>query len=295
MNNPFDADILKLISILVSIIIIVYLFLRNKRNEDDPKCRMLHTYYISGFLIVIVVELVSYICVSNDNAANLINYISFASTLSSLLLSIVAIIYAIVSNNKGENQYAKIDSASDRISNSVEIFSTTSDNLTNDINSILSKLDELKKNVNRTNDFLLNSNTSSSENSIVTPTNNGTINVDSLIKVYINGGSFTGNLALLACVYSYETKIPVLTKHFIFEGNDNSNYVLGYIMASSALGVITIIYNDPQISVTACYPQIKDTLLQFLELYISKSKDDKIKKFNQNCLDQIKSLYSKTE
>lgn len=293
MNNLFDTDLFKLISILVSIIIIVYLFLRYKKNENDPKCRMLHTYYISGFLIVIVVELVSYICVSNDNAANLINYISFASTLSSLLLSIVAIIYAIVSNNKGENQYAKIDSASDRISKSVDLFSKTSDNLTNDINTILSKLDDLKKNVNRTNDFLLNSNTSSSENSIETQKKDGTIVVNSLIDGYINSGSFTGNLALLACAYSYETKIPVLTKNFIFDGYDSSNYVFGYIIASSALGIITVINNDPQISVTACYPQIKDTLLNFFDSYISKSKDDKIKEYNQNCLDKIKSLYDK--
>lgn len=293
MNNPFDADIFKLISILVSIIIIVYLFLRYKKTENDPKCRMLHTYYISGFLIVIVVELVSYICVSNDNAANLINYISFASTLSSLLLSIVAIIYAIVSNNKGENQYAKIDSASDRISKSVDLFSKTSDNLTNDINTILSKLDDLKKNVNRTNDFLLNSNTSSSENSIETQKKDGKIVVNSLIDGYINSGSFTGNLALLACVYSYETKIPVLTKNFIFDGYDSSNYVFGYIIASSALGVIKVINNEPEISVTACSPQIKDTLLKFFDSYISKSKDDKIREFNQNCLDKIKSFYDK--
>lgn len=64
-------------------------------------------YYISGLLIFIIIELITYVCVNNNNTDQIVDYISFASTISSLFLSVVAIIYAIVSNNQGEAQYQK--------------------------------------------------------------------------------------------------------------------------------------------------------------------------------------------
>lgn len=64
-------------------------------------------YYISGLLIFIIIELITYVCVNNDNTDQIVGYISFASTISSLFLSVVAIIYAIVSNNQGEAQYQR--------------------------------------------------------------------------------------------------------------------------------------------------------------------------------------------
>ena len=137
MEEAFwNSDILKLIAVLLAIVVIVFLFLKYKSPEQNSK---VHLYYISGLGVFIILELVTYICINNDNTTEIVNYISFASTLSSLLLSVVAIIYAIVSNNKGDVQYLKIDNASDRISMSVEKFSLMSEKLTENVNSILYK------------------------------------------------------------------------------------------------------------------------------------------------------------
>ena len=104
METILNSDILKLFVVLLAIIAIVFLFLKYRKDDERPK---IHMYYISGLCIFIILELVTYICVNNDNATDIVSYISFASTISSLFLSVVAIIYAIVSNNKGEAQYQK--------------------------------------------------------------------------------------------------------------------------------------------------------------------------------------------
>lgn len=108
------------------------------------KDKRLHLGYICGICIFLIVELATYICIQSDHSVEIVSYISFASTLSSLILSVVAIIYAIVSNNKGEVQYGKIDTTSSKIMDSVSEFSKKSEELTQGLSDVLTKLDEVK-------------------------------------------------------------------------------------------------------------------------------------------------------
>lgn len=249
METILNSDILKLFVILLAIVAIVFLFLKFRKDDEHRK---IHIYYISGLCVFIILELVTYICVNNDNAKDIVSYISFASTLSSLLLSVVAIIYAIVSNNKGDAQYQKIDRASDRISVSVDRFSGISESLSENINSILIKLDEIKNISKETRTAVTNIGTSTAQMP------SGTVDVNSLIKGYVAAGSLSGNLSLLACVYSAEKKMPFdLTMLF----GDNTPYCYGYIVASSALGIIQTIQRGYTITVTNYFPTLQEELV----------------------------------
>lgn len=63
-------------------------------------------------------------------------YISFAATLSSLILSILAIIYTMVSNSKGDTHVAKLESASSKLTSSSEVFKLQMESLKTVVNSI---------------------------------------------------------------------------------------------------------------------------------------------------------------
>lgn len=127
MNSFWTSPTFNLLSILVAIVAIVFIGLKYGTSLKDKR---LHLGYICGICIFLIVELATYICIQSDHSVEIVSYISFASTLSSLILSVVAIIYAIVSNNKGEVQYGKIDTASSKISDSVSEFSKKSEELT---------------------------------------------------------------------------------------------------------------------------------------------------------------------
>ena len=96
METIINSDILKLFVVILAVVAIVFMFLKFRSN--DVGNRKIHIYYISGLRVFVILELITYICVNNDNATDIVSYISFASTLSSLLLSVVAIIYAIIYN-----------------------------------------------------------------------------------------------------------------------------------------------------------------------------------------------------
>lgn len=141
MDNFLTSPTFNLLSILVTITALVFIGLKYGSSLNDKK---LHLCYICGICIFLIIELATYICIQSDHSVEIISYISFASTLSSLILSVVAIIYAIVSNNKGELQYGKIDSASSKITESVSEFSKKSKELTKGLSDVLIKLDEVK-------------------------------------------------------------------------------------------------------------------------------------------------------
>ena len=267
-----NADVLKLFVGLLAVVAIV-LILKNKQNENTSKLK-LHILYISSLSAFIIIELITYVCVNNRNAEDIVRYISFASTLSSLLLSVVAIIYAIVSNNKGEAQYKKIDMASDRIVESVD--------------TILSKLEEVKLISSETKTLVTQGNQAKPGATMVT----GNINAEKLIKDYIEFGSFTGNLALLACVYSKEKNRPFDITEL---SSSNDSYSWGYIVASTSLGIV-ITHNDPynRIVVDNYYPGIKEILIEFINNYIESSVTQH-KEFNINEFNRIKILFGITE
>ena len=76
METLLNSDILKLFVILLAIVAIVFMFLKYRKDDGQRK---IHIYYISGLCVFIILELVTYVCVNNDNATDIVSYISFAS------------------------------------------------------------------------------------------------------------------------------------------------------------------------------------------------------------------------
>lgn len=289
MDKLINSGILTLSVVLLAIVAIIFLFLKYRQNDEKGK---VHIYYISGLLIFIIIELITYVCVNNNNTDQIVDYISFASTISSLFLSVVAIIYAIVSNNQGEAQYQKIDGASDRISISVDKFSLMSESLSGSIDSILSKLDEIKVISSETKNAV----SQNSQKRI--DSDSAPVEIDEkdhklmqmLVKRYVNVGSFYGNIVLLACILSNETKLRFKTSDII---PGSSDYLYGYIIASTALGVVTTHVDDNYIIVDSVSPfLLKEMLLKDIKEYIEKSESGQ-KEFNENIFEKVKKLFEK--
>ena len=116
------------IAAVVACVIIVKAFLSHKQ-EDDTK--NLHLYYISGITIFIIIELATYIFVHNDNSSNLLNTISFASTLSSIVLSVVAIVHGIVTARRGAEDVANSIKASQELQLSADNIKEISSSFSN--------------------------------------------------------------------------------------------------------------------------------------------------------------------
>lgn len=297
MDKLINSGILTLSVVLLAIVAIIFLFLKYRQN--DGKCKV-HMYYISGLLIFIIIELITYVCVNSNNTDQIVDYISFASTISSLFLSVVAIIYAIVSNNQGEAQYQKIDKVSDRISISVDKFLSMSESLSQKIIYISSQLEDVKITTNYSKNimenFIIKQQSNEQYSNVLSEQITGdkfeksespAKLIETIIDGYINSGSYFGNIVLLACVFSYKNKRPFSTEEI---NPDFSKYLYAYIVASTALGIVSTRVEKDKFVVYAVLPILEEKLIHNIENFISSS-DPKAADYNKELYEHVKRLF----
>lgn len=257
----------------VALIAIVALFLRSKVNENSNK---LHLLYVSGILVFVIIELVSYICIGNGaNSDSIVSYVSFASTLSSLILSVVAIIYTIVSNQKGNDVFLKISDRAEAINGVSDRLCKIVDNLDNKLNRFENELHVIHDITNDTNDAIKGISNAAASNGL----SEGSLSIDDVLSQLIQTGSVLGNAALLACCYSFK-KHKELDLKVLFDNNEE--YVYGYIIAVSCLSFITVEIKDNIVSVSYVYEKLEEQLKQFF----AKADPD-----NANFIKQLQDHY----
>lgn len=141
--------------------------LNNTRKIDDYKIDdfvelkrkqsmiMIHLFYIIGIAtFIIIVFLTIYL----DNAEIFGQQVSFASTLTSIILSVIAIFMSIMSEGKADSLKRDFEKANDHLSKSTKVLNETTEKLSttlntinkfeNQLNDIYNKIISLDQNVN---------------------------------------------------------------------------------------------------------------------------------------------------
>lgn len=299
-----------LLSILVCIGVVAWLLVkyynvRNKEADADVKLLRTNTFYISGILVFVIIELVTAICMGNAHHADILSFVSFAATLSSLIMSVVAIIFTIVYSNRGEDHYMRLDTASDKVQGalavfetkasdldkSVDRFQTVSDDLVEQMGFIMDEIRDLKDKTDKLHDKtdkLLENDHAHQDSGSVANT------VDTkVVSRFVRTGSFSGNLALYACALAKETGRPLSVKG-IASSEKDSVYKYGYLIASASLGIVNgELSYDEDSTITDVYPKLKELLIPKLKSNIEKRAPKEKKEKAQAMLDKIEALFPK--
>lgn len=257
------SGIFQLLIVCISIITIVFCFLRTK---IDYRNRKVHLFYISGILTFLIIELLSFICVSNDpDGESIFSYISFASTLSSLILSIIAIIFTIVSNNKGSDVFAKIDGRARDIQQAGESVAIAAKNISSQLLRFERRLEHLEDIASDTHDKVIGMNNTASYNHL----NIQNFTKTEVLNQMVRAGSIIGNGALLACCYAKNREFDL---KIMFSGSQD--YVYGYLVAFSTIMFIDISIKGSMVYVSNVEEQLEDLVKDF---FANNPSDDNIK------------------
>ena len=114
-NRIFIICLLILCSTVIFIVSIIYDYKCTKSNDSidtlyfEKRMTRIHRNYIVGFLTLGVISLLTALY-GGDSKSNIFTYISFASTITSFVLSILAIFVTMQSNSGLENQISKMES-----------------------------------------------------------------------------------------------------------------------------------------------------------------------------------------
>lgn len=235
-----------------------------QKEGVSERCQTMkiHLLYIAGILLFIIIEVASYLAIKSDpRGESLMQYISFASTLASIILSILAIILTIVTTSKGDSTILKVEQATEKLEETLlklknvseqydEKIETLYQNLQNanetikntsdEIKITHNKLEELKKDVCENKDEIIsrlgNSIDQLKGGNITLGDSQAAISVN--YRKLIQTASFLGNLGLLACYISLKKKKSPFPLRKINE--EWEKYIAGYLVALSTTQMIDI-------------------------------------------------------
>ena len=215
-------SILKLAIPLICITAIVWLFLAYSKPTEEKKANV-HVRYILGYAVLIIIALVDYICIGNGNCESLIDMISFGATLSSLIMSVLAIIYTLTSESRADEQLTQIKEANHKLSQTAEKlgeFRTIAE-------SIHSRLDKLEGNINTRLSGLLDSTSRPT-----TPAK------EDIVNEFVSNGSPMGMVVLLACCYSEKTGKEYNFDQMGHYFTDFRLYARAYMICAQSVGIL---------------------------------------------------------
>lgn len=126
-----------------------------------------HFWWIISALLVTIIGLISYIVVGKmDNTDFIMSYISCASVILSVTLSIFAILYTYISNAQIQQQFEKINTAAISINDTSNKLITTEQKLNNLLETIEKHLDNIDKSQKEMNQQIGNMNNQVDETTI---------------------------------------------------------------------------------------------------------------------------------
>lgn len=200
----------------------------------DKKLLKTHGFYIILILVLVIILLST---LRFSGSIELVSYISFASTISSLFLAIIAIIYSFVSNNSLNQTIGQFSNITDQITKNANTISEVTNNLDKKIEQIPEYIKTVEENTNETlgivKDWAINNSKSSpdlNEKDSSFDLNN------SQIESYLIQSSFAGKILFYACklstVKGKELNLSILTEVNMEE------YLAGYLISSSALDLL---------------------------------------------------------
>lgn len=231
MNELLTPCIVQTVIICCTIIIIALVILSGYRIKQQLK-QSWHGYvFIASILTILAIIIFSYVFYGNRDV---LNFISLASALISIILAIITIIYSFIINNKSTEQIQSLFTTSNKLqeaATNVERASTqyevTAESLHNNIDRILKKLDGIEAKVGLDSDY---------ENNI---RNAAQVQLaENIIADFVRQSPPAGILIFYACYMQIEKKKELDIKSVFDE--DKAMYYAGFIIASNSVGLSQI-------------------------------------------------------
>lgn len=287
MNTTVIITLIICATIIAFVAIICNHCSEKKMTEANADCTLskkiirLHRNYIAGILGFAIIMLLTSKYGGPNNA--IFEYLSFGATITSLVLSILAIFVTVQSSSDLYKQFTRIDNATDTINNAsakidgtlsalqkVEANLTSSSSIiSSQLEGFVEKIDEIIKNRMKETESNITETIAESLNNVVKP-----IDLIRPIETSIQDkgdqqteythnfiliSSANGLLALYACALSAE-KQKVFEISDLFKGNEA--YTLGFLIASISAGFVQFTHDATNNKIT-----VQKTIFTKIDLY----------------------------
>ncbi len=213
MNQLLTPCIVQTIIICCTIIIIALVILSGYRIHKQQAFSSEGYIFISGILTVLAIAIFSYAFYSNRTV---LDFISLASALISIILAIVTIIYSFYTNGRSIGQAEKLQEAAEEVQKATKAYSESAGSLQLNIQKILNKIDHVEANTNAI--------------------------YNNIYNVSDEKGTHSGSKTerFVGQSLNREQCVKTTQKILIFGQNQNESYCSGYLIASSCINLMEV-------------------------------------------------------
>ena len=225
----------------------------------------IHFAYIISILVIIIICLIA---IKWSEVYELVRIVDFAATLTSLVLALLAIVYAFYSNSSTVNNVYKLNEASNNINKTSQSLSLIVKELNSEVKQIHPVLKEVEKKTRHTNNLLeeLNSSNSNQDSAEL-----GRISVENLLK----HSSISGLMTLYAIQICFNSRKKVdieKLEEIIYKRH--SDYIDGFLVCIEAINIIKTDRGEGFLIIQNVNPIIQNANLR--ENIINRTKEIEI-------------------
>lgn len=234
MKELLTQNILQTI-IICSTIVILGLILVSVYRIKMQQQKNWASYIFTASILVLLSITIFALCFYGNR--NLLDFISLASALISIILAVITIIYSYFTNSHSSGQIDKLNKAAEDVSKASLSYTLSAESLQDNIQKIINAVSRVEEKT----DKLLNNRPDNQSVSYNLKTSD--FELPKYIESYINNSSPLGIIAIYACIKSKETE-KKWSLNF-FESEYNQAYCAAYIISSTSAGLIksTIDFN----------------------------------------------------
>jgi ABC-type multidrug transport system fused ATPase/permease subunit len=230
----------------------------------------IHVRYIIGILLAIIVILLT---VQWGSITNLVAYITFALTVTSIALALVAIIYSMYSNSTFGQNIGTLSAISGNVTETARQLTVITEDLNQKVTDMPSYFKNIEDKTEKSNVLLqkiFDEKVSLSEQSGKAGDSSLKISKE-FVKAFLYKASFSGKLVMFISAISFKNNVPFDLNDIIAKGVTSAfDYMYGFLGALKALGLIEFSYNkEPYIG--------KFKILSYDEHILGLIKDESYK------------------
>lgn len=273
MNNLLTPYIIQTIIICCTIIIITAIGVSAYRvHQKQPRSWGSYIYYAS---ILTLLGIVAFSNAFYENR-NVLDFVSLASALISIILAVITILYSFYSNSQSTDQIEALKKAANSVKEATLSYSESAESLQENIRKIIDAVNRVDKKTDQIMGMKFGSIPSPHSNNNFEYLNGDFKNFDleAYIKTYINTTSPLSIISMYACIKSKDSNktwnLNLFTNEFY------QNYCSGFLISATSAGFITLAidFNHKSVKVLGYLPKIKEYVLSWInETDLSKLED----------------------
>lgn len=267
MNNLFTPCIIQTIIICCTIIIIAAIGVSAYRvYQKQPRGWGSYIYYAS------ILTLLGIIVFSNAfyGNRNVLDFVSLASALISIILAVVTILYSFYTNSQSAGQVENLNNAAKSVEKATLSYSESAESLQENISKIIAAVNRVEEKTDKIIDLTLGS---------VSGANDHLTNFDleDYIKGYVDLASPVGIVAMYACIKSKDTNKNWNLE--LFKSENNKFYCSGFLISTTSAGFITLTidFSNGNVSVSSYVEKVKEYIFSKISTSIFAEELQNIK------------------